>query len=180
MYGLPTIDPKTATGKTKELLDAAKANMGRVPNILKALANSPVALEAYLELSRVIKGGAFSPALRECLALAIAERNNCDYCLAAHTALGKMAGLTPEQMEACRRGHSDDQRAAAAIKFALRVLETNGFVTPDDLAAVREAGFGDGEIVEIVAVVTLNVYTNLLNHVANTKLDFPAAPKLEG
>lgn len=180
MSRLPKIDPKTAEGKTKELLDAAKANMGRVPNILKGMANSPTALEAYMELSRVIKGGTFSPAFRECLALAIAEQNDCEYCLAAHTAIGKMAGLTPEQMEACRRGHADDPRTAAAITFSKRVLETNGFVTEADMSAARGAGFSDGEIAEMVAVIALNIYTNLFNHVADTEIDFPAVAKLEG
>lgn len=178
MPRLKALDPKTATGPAKELMDTVKANMGKVPNILRTMANSPAALNAYLGFSGALKDGALSPELRECIALAVAQKNDCDYCLAAHTALGKMAGLGADEMINCRKGESTDARTAAAIRFALRTMETNGFVEEGDMAAVREAGFSDGDVAEIVAVVSLNIFTNLFNHVADTKIDFPKAPAL--
>ncbi|MBN2491592.1 MAG: carboxymuconolactone decarboxylase family protein [Planctomycetes bacterium] len=178
MPRLQAIKLEQAGGLARELLDGAKKKMGRVPNLLKHLANSPAALKAYLEFSGALKDGAFPDELRECIALAVAEQNRCDYCRAAHTALGKMAGLSPEEMLDCRRGESADPRRQAAIRLARRILETRGAVSDDDLAAARKAGFDDAGIVEIVAVTVLNLYTNFINHVADTQLDFPAAPAL--
>ncbi len=178
MPRLEALNPDNATGPAKELLDAVQAKMGKTPNILRTLANSPAALNAYLGFSDALKDGALSPALRECIALTVAEGSGCDYCLAAHTTMGKMAGLGDEDMINCRKGESSDGKTAAAIHFARRLMDTNGFVEDGDLATVREAGFNDGDIAEIVAVVSLNLFTNYFNHVAETEIDFPAAPAL--
>lgn len=164
------VDPAAATGRAKELLDAAKAKMGAVPNLLRVMAHSPAALDGYLNLSGALAGGVLSPKLREQLALDVGEANGCDYCVSAHTFLGKKAGLSDEVVIAARRGTGDP-----LLMFARTVLETRGRVTDADLQAVRTAGYGEAEIAEAVAHIALNVFTNFLNNIARTPIDFPQA-----
>lgn len=178
MPRMEAVDPDAATGKAKELLDAVKAKMGMVPNILRTMANSPAALQCYMGMSGALAEASISPKLREVIALALGEYHGCDYCVAAHTALGAMQGLSAEEILDARRGASTDSKTEAALKFALKVAKDRAEVTDADVRAVREAGFSDGEIAEILACVALNVYTNYFNHVAETECDFPAAPEL--
>ena len=138
------------------------------------MANSPAVLDGYLGLSGALAGGLLKPKVREELALVVAQDNECDYCLSAHTAIGKMVGLTPEEISQSRQGHSSDENAAAALTFARRVLATRGAIGESDLAAVRAAGFSDGEIAEIIAHVALNVLTNYFNKATEVDIDFPA------
>lgn len=180
MPRIQPLQPETATGPAKELLDAARKKMGRVPNILKTMAHSPAALRAYMDFSATLAGGLLPAKTREAIALAVGEANGCEYCVAAHSALGKMAGLDPEEITRSRRGESADSKTNAALRLARRIIDTKGFVSDDDLAAVRQAGWSDAEIAEIVAAVSLNIYTNYFNHVAETESDFPKAPPLEG
>lgn len=178
MERITPVDPKTASGRTKELLDAVKAKMGIVPNMTRAMAVSPAVLDAYLGISGALSHGVLPPKVREQLALAVGEANHCDYCVSAHTALGKRAGLTEQDTLDNRRGHSTDPRADALLKFARTVVDARGAVADADVAAVREAGYGDAEIAEVVAHVALNVFTNYFNTVAGTVIDFPKAPTL--
>ena len=178
MSRLPALDPATTTGKTHMLLAGVAKKLGVVPNLMRTMASSPATLEGYLGLSGALAGGQLPARLREQLALALAETNGCHYCSAAHTLLGKNAGLADGEMLAARRGEASDPRARAALRFALAVVAARGGVSDADLERVRGAGFGDGEIAEIVAHVALSALTNYLNRAAQTELDFPAAPPL--
>jgi uncharacterized peroxidase-related enzyme len=178
MTRLNTLDPKTATGRPKELLDAVKQKLGMVPNMTRAMANSPATLDGYLQLSGTLSKGTLSGKVREQIALAVAEANGCDYCLAAHTAGGKAVGLTADQIRDSRHGGAVDGKTDAIIRFARKVVETRGRVADADLDDVREAGFDDGTIAEVVANVALQVFTNYFNIVADTTLDFPKAEDL--
>lgn len=178
MSRIQHVNPETATGKAKELLDAVKSKMGLIPNMTKAMANSPATLEGYLGLSSVLSKGVLNAKLREQLALAIAQANDCDYCLAAHSAVGKMVGLTADQIRDSRRGEAVDTRADALIHFALQVLANRGAVSDADLQAVRDAGFDDGAISEVVAQVALHNFTNYFNRLAATDVDFPRVESL--
>jgi uncharacterized peroxidase-related enzyme len=173
MSRLTTTDPKTATGRTKELLDAVQAKLGITPNMTRVMASSPAVLEAYLNFSGALSGGSLDAKLREELALVVAQENGCEYCLAAHSAIGKLVGLRPDEIVASRRGISTDTKRAAALDFARRIVDEAGAVTDEEVERVREAGYTDGEIAEIVAAVALNVFTNYLNIVAGTVVDFP-------
>ncbi|MFT4112649.1 carboxymuconolactone decarboxylase family protein [Silvibacterium sp.] len=173
MARIHTVDPAKATGKEKELLDGVKAKLGLVPNMTRVMAASPAVLEGYLGFSGGLAGGRLSPKLREQLALLVAQQNHCNYCLSAHTAIGKLVGLRQEQLTGSRTGHGDTAHDTAALAFAARVLETKGQVSESDLAAVREAGFSDGEIAEIIAHVALNVFTNYFNIATDVDIDFP-------
>jgi uncharacterized peroxidase-related enzyme len=173
MSRLHVVDPSTATGKTKDLLDAVKAKLGLVPNMTKVMVNSPEVLEAYLGFNGALAAGHLDAKIREQLALVTAQQNHCDYCLSAHTAIGKMVGLKPEQILESREGRGGSERTTAALTFAKRVLDTKGQVSAVDLSAVRTAGFSDGEIAEIIAHVALNVFTNYFNVATEVDIDFP-------
>lgn len=172
------LDPKTATGKAKELLDAAAKKMGKAPNLLKTLAHSPAALEVYLAASQALDGASLSPQLRERIALHTAELNDCGYCLAAHSAKGKMLGLSTDQLLESRRGESDDAKADALLKLTRAIVETKGFVGDDVIREARNAGVTDGELAEVVAAVAVNILTNYANHVFDTQVDFPKVEAL--
>ncbi len=172
MSRINVIDHESAEGNAKDLLDAVKAKLGFAPNIMKALAQSPAVLEAYLTFNGTL-GTTLNAKLREQISVLTAEENGCGYCLSAHTALGKMAGLTEEQVLAARSGNGDDAKNGAALKFAQAVLSKRGTVGDDDVQAVKDAGFSEGEIAEIVANVALNVFTNYFNNVSHTEIDFP-------
>jgi uncharacterized peroxidase-related enzyme len=152
---------------------AIEKQLGVVPNMMRTMAQSPRVLEGYLALSGALRRGLLPATLQEQIALAVAEANACNYCLSAHTALGRRAGLSDEQLAASREGRAADATAEAALQFALAVLRHRGGVSDEELAHVRAAGFSDGEIAEIIAHVALNVLTNYFNRAADTEIDFP-------
>lgn len=167
-----TID--TAPTQSQPLLQAVQKQLGSVPNLFRLVSNSPAALEGYLGLSGALGKGSLSAPTRERIALAVAEINGCAYCLSAHTYLGKnLAKLDDAEIAANRSGSSKDPKAAAAVAFAAKVTAQRGKVSADDVAAVKAAGYSDAEIVEIVQHVALNTWTNYINEVAKTEIDFP-------
>jgi uncharacterized peroxidase-related enzyme len=172
------IAPESATGKAKELLDSVHGKLGMVPNMTRAMANAPAVLEGYLHLSGALGKGKLSAKTREQIALAVGQANQCNYCLAAHSTIGKMVGLSVDQIRDSRLGTSVDPKAEALIRFARKLVDSRGLVTDRDIAAVREAGFDDGAIAEVVANVALSVFTNYFNNVAETDIDFPKAEEL--
>jgi uncharacterized peroxidase-related enzyme len=155
-------------------LRAVKKQLGSVPNLFRVIANSPSALEGYLGLNGALAKGKLGGAMRERIALAIAEINGCDYCLAAHSYLAKnLARLDDAEIAANRDGSSYDAKSNAAVRFAVQVAAERGQVANNDLEAVRATGLGDAEIIEIVLHVALNTLTNYVNEVAQTDIDFP-------
>ena len=173
MPRLNPVNPETAQGKTKLLLDGVQKSLGMTPNIMRTLANSPAALEAYLGLMKALNGASIDAKTREAIALATSGANGCDYCASAHTAIGKMVGLSDEETQENLFGRSSDPTRAAALQFSHAIVEKHGWVSDPDLARVREAGFGDGEIAEIVATVATTIFSNYFNHIADTEVDFP-------
>ena len=173
MSRLIPVDPATATGEAKTLLDGVQKKLGMTPNVIRTIANSPAALKAYLGLGEALSGGRFDAKMREAFALTVAGANSCEYCASAHSALSK--NLKVDDVEIDRRlgGHSSDPKLDAALVFARKVVETRGFISDDDIAAVRAAGHDDNAIAEIVANVVANIFTNYFNHVAQTEVDFP-------
>ena len=178
MSRIHQINPQSATGKAKELLDAVQGKLGLVPNMTRAMANSPAVLDGYLSLSGSLSNGALSAKSREQIALAVAQANACDYCLAAHSAIGKMIGLSVDQILDSRRGSSVDPKTDAIIQFARQVVDQRGLVSDASIEHARAAGLDDGAIAEIVANVALNIFTNYFNHVAETEIDFPRVEAL--
>ncbi len=178
MSRLKKINPDEVTGKTKELLSAVKSKMGMIPNLLRIYANAPAALEAYLNFSGALQQGVLNAQEREQISLVVSEANQCKYCLSAHTALGKMVGLKENEIFEARRGKSTDERISAMLKFALVIVEKRGFASNEDLEEARAAGLSDEEVVEVVANVAYNIFTNYFNHIADTDIDFPLAEPL--
>lgn len=167
-----TIDQ--APPASRPLLEAVKKQLGVVPNIFKLAALSPAALEGYVTLLGALDKGTLPAPTRERIALAVAEINGCDYCLSAHTYLGRhLAKLDDAEITANRSGSSNDAKAAAAVAFAAKVLRQRGHVADADIAAVKAAGYSDADVVEIVQHVALNTWTNFVNSVAATDIDFP-------
>ena len=172
---MPRIEPiqvSQAEGKSKELLEGVQRSLGMVPNLLKTLAHSPAALHAYISINRAL-GQALTAPLREQIALAVAGANQCTYCASAHAALGAKAGVEEEEMIANLQGDSNDDKTRAALRFVREVIEERGWVSDDELARVRAAGYSDADIAEIIAVTAVNIFTNYFNHVALTAVDFP-------
>jgi uncharacterized peroxidase-related enzyme len=173
MNRLQPVDPNTAQGKTKTLLDAVKQNFGAVPNLFKITAQSPAALEGLLGLFGALGAGHLNAQVRERLAIRTSEHNGCEYCLSAHTLLGRKAGLGQAELDGAHTGESSDPTARAALYLAGRILETQGHVSDEDITTARSAGLSDADIVEVVGNVALTVFTNFLNNVAQTQNDFP-------
>src|SRR5215472_4801152 len=170
---IPNIDPQRAAGKTKRLLGQVRRKLGLVPNFFRVLANAPVALEGYLNFSAALGGGSLDNRVREQIAIAVAESNLCRYCLNAHTFLAEKAGLSHEEIASAVRANSADPRTDAVLKLVRVIIVQRGEVSDAELERARAAGLTDGELVETVANIALNIFTNYLNHVARTPIDFP-------
>lgn len=173
MARVTVIDPQTATGAAKTLLDAVQAQLGITPNFIRVLANSPKALEGFLGLYGAAAGFSIDKATQERIALAIAEGNGCQYCVSAHTAIGRHAGLSNEEMTLNRKGTSSDAKAAAVVALAKALNDNLGEITTAEFDAARKAGVTDGELVEVIATVALNIFTNVLGKATRVEIDFP-------
>ena len=170
---VPLVDRTAATGSVRTVLDQIHGAFGATPNMFRAVANSPAALQSMWAAFGALGGGVIGAALGEQIAVAVANRNACDYCLAAHTALGRKAGVSGDDLAAAQSGESADPRTAAALAFALKLVEARGQVTEAEVQALRSAGFSDGQVVEIVAHVALNLFTNYVNVALAVPVDFP-------
>ena len=161
------------------LLQMVNKRLGRIPNLMKVVSSSAVALQGYLQLSEVLEKGSLSKATAERIALAVAEINGCNYCLSAHSYLAThVANLADSEIEANRRGTSTDQRAAAAVSLAVKIVNSRGHISDADLTEIKAAGYDSAEIIEIVLHVALNTLTNYVNNVALTDIDFPEVSTL--
>lgn len=160
-------------GQAKDLLHGIQEKLGSTPNIFKTFANAPAALNGYLQFSGALKQGVLSDQHRERIALALAGFNGCDYCASAHTTIGKGAGLDEDELSAALKGESSDKRAQAILTYALAVAEKHGHVSDADVSAARDAGLTDEEIIEIIANVALNIFTNYFNETVLSEVDFP-------
>ena len=173
MSRIAIIEKSTANDEQKALLDAIDAQLGMVPNFLKVFANSPVALRAFLGLHGVANAGSLGAPTRERIALTLAQQNGCEYCVSAHTAIGRKTGLSAQEIAAARAGTSDDAQAAVAVKFARSLMDNKGEVSTLELAEMRGAGYSDADIVEVITHVGMNFLTNILGKASRVEIDFP-------
>jgi len=169
---IDAIDPKTASSDVKPLLDGVQKGLGVIPNLFRVAARSPAALESLVALFGATGKGTFDARTREAIALAVSEANACDYCLSAHTSLGKKAGLPDDAIARARDARSDDARLQAILGLTRAIVDHRGRAG-SAFDETRRAGLSDGEIVEVVANVALTVFTNYLNELAETEIDFP-------
>ncbi|PVE97966.1 peroxidase-related enzyme [Microbacterium sp. TPD7012] len=176
MPNVPLVDRAATTGSVKEHLDQITSAFGTVPAMFKAVANSPAALASMWGSFGAFGGGTLGAALGEQIAVAVANRNSCEYCLAAHTALGKKAGLSRDTLAAAQDGQSDDPKTAALLDFALKLVNDRGQLSAADVQAVRDQGWNDEQIVETIGQVALNLFTNYVNIALDVPIDFPNVP----
>ena len=165
---------EAAPQASQAMLEAVNKQLGVVPNLFRMVSTSPAALEGYLGLSGALAKGKLPASTRERIALAVAEKNGCGYCLSAHTYLAKnLAKLDDSEITANRNGASNDPKADAAVRFAAFVVSERGHLQAKDVEAVRNAGYDDAQILEIVLHVALNTWTNYINEIGQTEIDFP-------
>lgn len=173
MSRIKLVTRETANPDQKALLDTIQKKLGMVPNFLNVMAHSPDALQAFLGLNTLAEAGLLDPKIRQSIALVVAQDNSCEYCLSAHSAMGRKAGLSNSEIEANRSGTSEDAKAAAAVTFAHALNKHMGDMTQAEFDAIRDAGFSDAEIVEIIIHVGMNILTNLLGKAVQVDIDFP-------
>lgn len=173
MARIKALNPEKATGKTKELFDTVKSKMGMVPNMMRTLGNSQAVLNAYLGFNAGLSYSSLGGKLGELIALTVANANGCDYCNAAHSFVGGKMGISEEEIDDARNGFSSDAKVNAALSFAKEILDKKGAVSNESLENVRAAGFNDAQILEILAQVSLSIFTNYANILSETDIDFP-------
>lgn len=161
-------DPTTAT-----TLHAVKTKIGMVPNLFATLARAPAALNGYLALADALSKGQLNARQREIVALTVAQANQCQYCLSAHTLIGKGAGLSEDAIRDARAGKSSNPQDHAIAVLASKLVKQQGNLSRADLNTAHAAGIDDGLVLEVVVNVAFNVLTNYTNHVAETDIDFP-------
>jgi uncharacterized peroxidase-related enzyme len=166
---------EAAPAAAREALSAVKAKLGKAPNLYLLAATSPQTLDGLLSLSGALGEGVIDAATRERIALAVANVNGCDYCNSAHTYIAKnLVKLSDAEIALNREGRSNDPKADAAVRLARKIAVERGAVSNADITEARAAGLSDAELVEIVGNVAVNVFTNYLNEVFKTEIDFPA------
>lgn len=173
MARLKAINPDEATGKTRELFDTVQNKMGMVPNMMRTMGNSPAALNGYLGFNAALNNASIGSKLGELISITVANENECNYCNAAHSYIAEKIGLNADAINNARKGTSADPKINAALVFAKDILNSKGHVSHASIENVKEAGYSEAEIVEIVAMVSLSIYTNYINILADTEIDFP-------
>lgn len=167
------VDPEMAKGKAKRVFERLQSTLGLVPNLVRVLGNSPAALEGYVNLGAAVSTGSFNQKIREQIALTVAEINLCSYCLSAHTYLAEKAGLAPAEIANATRASASAPKVDAILKLARTIVNERGQISDSDLERAQAAGLTDSEIVETLANVVLCIFTNYVNHMARTEIDFP-------
>lgn len=173
MSRIEMVKPEATTGEKKEILTQIHKTFGVVPNMFKTIGNSTAALRMMWAGFGALGSGKLGAKLGEQIAVAVADTNRCEYCLAAHTALGKSAGLSAETMAQAQAGKSNDPKAQAALTFAVKLVKERAHVSEADIEVLRKVGFDNDEIAEILAHVALNIFTNYTNVAFNVPVDFP-------
>jgi uncharacterized peroxidase-related enzyme len=173
MPRIQPIDPSKTEAATKQALDGIQAKLGTVPNIFKTLAIAPAILEFYQVGAAALGKSSLSAALREQIALTVAGANACDYCASAHTLIGRKLGVAEDELPAALAGKSKDAKTQAALTFSKKVVDSKGHADDADIKALRDAGYSDQQVLELIAVITFNIFTNYFNHIVDTEVDFP-------
>ncbi|MRX40257.1 carboxymuconolactone decarboxylase family protein [Flavobacterium sp. LC2016-23] len=173
MARLTALNPDQTEGKSKELFTAIKGKMGMVPNMMRTMGNSPAVLNGYLGLSTALNSSSLTPKTRELISLMVANANGCDYCNAAHSFIGGKIGIDAALLDQARAGYSSDEKTNAVLEFAKAVLDTKGNVSDEVIEKFKSAGYEEEQIAEVIASVSLSIFTNYFNNAAKTDIDFP-------
>ena len=177
MSNLKVLKREEVNSQTQEVFDTLKGKVGMVPNLYAATANSPKALKALLTLGENLGTGEFSGKEVEAIALSAGEANSCGYCLSAHTAIGKMNGFTEEETVQLRTGEIADKKLNALSKLVRNIVITRGKPAQVFIDNFFNVGYNKAALAEVIGHVALNTFTNYINHIAETPIDFPLAPE---
>jgi alkylhydroperoxidase family enzyme len=170
---LTPIDPNAATGETKQMFDALDRGIGRVPTMIRLMAHSPAILETYLHFNHAFERTSLSPRTRALITVAIAELSGCDYMLSIGMALGRQQGVAAADLDAARAGRASDSKTAATLQFVTNIVCHGAHVPSDEVERLRQGGFSEAEIVDIIAAVALNIFRNYFNLTLATEIDSP-------
>lgn len=162
-----------ASVETQELYGMLKKQMGKVPNVYQVYGHSPAALKANLQLDDTLSKGILTGKEIEIIALTVSEYNACEYCIAAHTVVGKMQGMSEEQTIDARKGKYASEKEQHLIDFTKAILEKHGKISNEDLQTFLNAGYGNAAVVEVIGQIAKNFFNNYTNHIAETPVDFP-------
>lgn len=180
MQRINALNPETTTGKSKDLFNTVQSKLGMVPNLMRTLGNSPAALNGYLSFNSALAESSIGSKLGELIALAVANANSCDYCNAAHTFIGeKLVGIDRATIQAAKEGKSSDSKIQAALTFARTLISKRGRVNSVDVDELKQAGYNEAAIAEIIAHVALNIFTNYFNNATEVEIDFPQVELIE-
>lgn len=180
MQRIKALDPKVATGKSKKLFDEIHSNLGMVPNMMRTMGNSPAVLSGYLSFNEALGESSIGAELGELIAITIANVNSCNYCNAAHSFIGeKLVSIDNDLINAARTGKVSDEKTQTALSFAKTLVIQKGKISIEDVSLLKEAGFTEGEIAEIIAHVALNIFTNYFNNAVSVEVDFPEVELVE-
>ena len=179
MQRIPPLTVENAPEASKPILENIKSRLGRIPNIYATAAHSPAALKGLTTLTSALAGGKLEGIPSEAVSLCVSQEHGCHYCTAAHTALAKRQGATDEQALGYRQGKADDPKIQALLDFATAVVKNRGQVSDDDVQKAKDAGFAEADLLEAIGIVVLNTFTNYINALVKTDLDFPKVPKVE-
>jgi uncharacterized peroxidase-related enzyme len=178
MTRMHPVSPDKATGEVKTIFDDLKKKMGKVINIFQNMGNSPAVLKSYFSMSEALTHTSLDQKLREQIMLAVSQANQCDYCLAAHTTISKVAGIPDQEILLARKAEAKDPKTQAILKFAKQVVDKKGHVSDQEVATLKATGVNDKEFAEIFLAILVGMFTNYFNLMTGTQVDFPEAPKL--
>lgn len=173
---MPRIQPvsrEAASPELAQIFDGVKSKIGMLPNLFATFGQSPAVLKAYLAMGDALGAGRLTAAQREIVALSVGQASKCQYCLSAHTLMGRGAGLSDADIHSARQGQATNPFDSALAVLAQKLTVQRGELRDADLADARTAGVDDGLVMEVIANVALNTLTNYTNHVAQTSVDFP-------
>jgi len=172
------VSVEAAKPDVKSMYNELQKKFGRVPNIFLNMGNSPAVLKGFLGLNEAVAQTSLDPKVREEIALVVGQTNQCQYCLSAHTAIAKVAGIPDNDILLARKGDAKDPKTQAILKFTKKVVEQKANINDGDIQALKKAGVNETEITEIIMTITMNLFSNYFNLITGTKVDFPEAPKL--
>ena len=175
MSVLKPIEPSDATGVTKEIFDHLEKNMNRIPAMVRVMAHSPAIAETYMHFNQALAKSSLSPRTLALITVAIAEISGCDYTLSIGIALARRHGVEEPELAAARAGRAEDDKTARTLEFATSIVRRVGQVPHEDVERLRQSGFSDREIVDIIGAVGLNIFRNYFNLVVGTDIDVPVA-----
>jgi len=178
MSRVDTVAKEKAQPAVRELYQAIEKKLGKVPNVMLTMGHSPAVLKGYLNFSEAASQTSLNPKLREEIALIVGQTNLCNYCLSAHSTIAKGIGLSDQEIIQIRKAVAQDPKTQAILTFAKTVVEKKGNVTEQDISNLKAKGVTDTELVEIIMVIALNMFTNYFNHITDPQIDFPMAAKL--